>query len=88
MLMRKNNMSAIDYAYKQLASAIVMQAMIDYVEADRRPKGNIIKKRVERFIKSPWYAELTDIDPMFMLDRLHSENGADIIASITVEEVE
>jgi len=86
--MRKNNMSAIDYAYKQLASAIVMQAMIDYVEADRRPKGRIIKNRVERFIKSPWYAELTDIDPMFMLDRLQSGKGTEIVASITVEEVE
>lgn len=82
----KKNMNPIDYAYKQLASAIVYQAIIDYVESKDNPKGSIIRRRIERFIRSPWYAELTDIDPDLLLDRLQS-GDIDIEIGLEIEEV-
>jgi len=85
--MPKKNMNPIDYAYKQLASAIVLQAAVDYVESKDNPKGHIIRRRIERFIRSPWYGELTDISPDMLLERLKSEDGIEIAVSIEMEEV-
>ena len=60
--------------YKDLAVAIVLQAVKDYIAAIRKtwsPKVSVKKKRelvmeqieIEAFFRSPWYDTLCDINP-------------------------
>ena len=62
------------YSYEDLAAAIVLQAVKDYIRAIRRmwnPKLSLRTKRrailemeeLEEFFYSPWYDTLCDIDP-------------------------
>ena len=74
-------MDYFDDAYKQLAAAIVLQAIDDFKKAAERvrsKKGNInMAKRemqqVVSFVKSSWFSTLTDIDPEIVLNKLKEE---------------
>ena len=62
-----------------LASAIVLQATKDYQAARRSDtmstymKNGIIRE-VERFIRSGWFRELTDINPEYLIRRLREQD--------------
>ena len=67
-------------AYKELAAAIVLQAVKDYRAAVRRKKrdsGNrgarMRIRECERFFRSRWYGMLTDIDPEEVIRALREE---------------
>ena len=67
-------------AYRELAAAIVLQAVKDYRAAVRRQKrdpGNrgarMRIREVERFFRSPWYGMLTDIDANELIGSLRKE---------------
>ncbi len=66
--------------YENLAAAIVVQAAKDYSTALKDIKKNRenikamkIAMEVERFLRSGWYAELSDIDSEYMIRKLREE---------------
>lgn len=68
--MAKHVQSGINYGFKKLANAIVLQAVEDYREAGNTVKGRRIKKGVEDFICSPLFGLITDIDPEELISYL------------------
>ena len=58
----------IDIAYEQLANAIVELAVKDY-----RKKGD--DPIIENFFRSRWFAQLTKVDPDFLLSQLRAEEA-------------
>lgn len=73
-------MKLIHDPYEDLANAIVIQAAKDYRGANavlRRKPGSYAAKAmkldVERFFASPWFGELTNLDPHILLSRLQEE---------------
>ena len=68
--MAKHVQSGINYGFKKLANAIVLQAVEDYREAGNTVRGRRIKKGVEEFIRSPFFGLITDIEPKELIDYL------------------
>lgn len=69
-------------SYELLANAIIEQAVTDYRKAQKKlcrdPKHETAKqtvKGIERFIRSPWYSVLTNVDPDALIDRLKKETA-------------
>ena len=69
-------------AYRELAAAIVLQAVKDYRTAIRRRrrhpgnKGARMRIReIERFFRSEWYGQLSDVEPDEMIRTLRKEAG-------------
>ena len=67
-------------AYRELAAAIVLQAVKDYRTAIRRRRrhpGNqgarMRIREIEHFFRSEWYGQLSDVDPHELLQRLRQE---------------
>lgn len=70
--------------YEDLASAIIIQAVKDWRKAvktlKKRPwygPAKQMKEECERFFRSQWFAELTDVDGNFILRKLEQEAGID-----------
>ena len=68
--MNKHTKSGIEYGYRKLANAIVLQAVEDYREAGNTIKGRRIKRKVEDFFHSPFFGLITDINPDELIDYL------------------
>lgn len=67
-------------AYEDLAGAIVIQAAKDYRGAlcalKRNPNNHAaeqMRKETERFFKSGWYTELTDLDGELIMKKIREE---------------
>lgn len=72
----KNNLNP----YDDLANGIVLQAVKDYRDANKklsRGRRNNEAERMEneclRFFRSRWFSALTEIDPEFLIRRLDEE---------------
>ena len=70
--------------YEELANAIVMQAVKDWRKAvktlKKRPRhepSKQMKEDCERFFRSQWFEDLTDVDGSFILRKLKQEAGTD-----------
>lgn len=74
----------MDDAYKELSTAIVIQAVNDYRKALKTLKGDLsdrkklnaarsTKRECEQFFRSGWFATLTAINPQFLIDKIKSE---------------
>ena len=67
-------------AYRNLANAIILQAVADYRNAlkgisyNNYPPEAIIKE-VEIFFRSRWYRELTNIDAEYLIERLQKQHN-------------
>lgn len=68
--------------YERLANAIVLQTVKDFRAARRklrRKPQNVEAKRMindcERFFRSDWFVELTDVDGEAVLRKLYEEEG-------------
>ena len=66
--------------WEDLAEAIIMQAVTDYRKARRRVRhfpdqkgAQATIKEVERFFRSRWFAQLTDIDGEMLIKKLREE---------------
>lgn len=66
--------------YEELANAIILMAVRDYRWALRRLKRTAdfqpairVKREVEQFLHSEWFATLTRIDGTKLLERLRLE---------------
>jgi len=67
-------------SWEDLANGIIIQAVKDYRNARRRVRTKRDQKgaratirEVERFLRSRWYAQLTDLDGEILLERLQKE---------------
>ena len=67
-------------SWEDLANGIIIQAVKDYRNARRRVRTKPDQKgaratirEVERFLRSRWYAQLTDLDGEILLERLQKE---------------
>ncbi len=75
---RKGGKAGIKQGYIELACAIVFQALEDYRQADEklsRKKAKLVKQEIEVFIYSPWFTELTDLDPVAVVEVLRRQVG-------------
>ena len=70
--------------YEELAGAIVMQAVKDWRRAvktlkkkPRKESAKQMKEECERFFRSQWFEDLTDVDGSFRLRKLKQEAGTD-----------
>ena len=68
--------------YEELAGAIVMQAVKDWRRAvktlkkkPRKESAKQMKEECERFFRSQWFEDLTDVDGSFILRKLKQEEG-------------
>ena len=66
--------------YEDLANAIVLLAVKDYRDAlkklmkhPRHESAKRTKAEVERFLRSDWYRELTEVEPEILLRKLKEE---------------
>jgi hypothetical protein len=68
--------------YERLANSIVEQAAFDYQQAlqkcSRNPwdeSAQKEKQELEQFFDSDWFAILTNLDPVALLERMQREVG-------------
>ena len=61
--------SGYEENWKELAHAIVLQAVIDY-RLSEVPRD---LKALERFFRSEWFALLTGLDPEYLITELRKE---------------
>ena len=72
-------MQDIELAYRNLASAIVLQAVTDYrnarngVSYNHKPPETIIED-VENFFRSSYYRRLTNINGEYLIQQLQKEH--------------
>ena len=66
--------------YKEIASAIILQAVKDYRTATRKyrkdkdtKKHQATMNEIENFIRSEWFGVLSDIEPEMLLGKLKEE---------------
>lgn len=66
--------------YQELANAIVMQAVKDYrialLHSKKRPDNNgyqIEVASLERFFRSGWFGELTNLNAEYLIRRVNEE---------------
>ena len=68
--MAKHIQSGINYGYRKLANAIVLQAVEDYNEFGNTIKGRRVRRSIDKFSHSPLFGMITDIDPEELIDYL------------------
>ncbi|MBQ1492680.1 MAG: hypothetical protein IIZ39_12040 [Blautia sp.] len=73
-------MVGVERAYEDLANAIVLSGVREYKRAlsrwKRHPTSESAKLAVEkgeRFLQSPWFEMLTDVDPSYLIRKLKEE---------------
>lgn len=82
--MYRNNMQVQptinEDGFSNLANAIILQAVSDYRNVLKKQKNypcsienNKMKSDVERFFRSRWYSELTNIDGKMLISKLRDE---------------
>ena len=66
--------------WEDLANAIILEAVLDYRKARKKARNCPDDKEaqtrireVERFLRSRWFAQLTDVDGEILLDKLKEE---------------
>lgn len=64
--------------YEDLANAIILQAARDYRATLKKPDDRAaaaMQREVERFFRSAWFVELTDVEPEVISEGLRREAG-------------
>ena len=66
--------------WEELANGIILQAVEDYRKARRRVRkrpdqrfAQYVIRETERFFRSRWFAQLTDVDGEMLIGRLREE---------------
>lgn len=79
---RRGRIAKLSKELQALVDAILIQAVKDYGESlnklENEP-GNIeagrMKNDVIRFFFSDWFAQITDLSPLYLLEKIHKERG-------------
>lgn len=71
--------------WEDLANAIVVQAVDDYLAAHNtlqkfpgNYKATMTQKEVLAFLRSEWYRELTDVDSSIIIKHLENKTGLEV----------
>ncbi len=82
---KKDNVLVPDSCWEDLANAIVVQAVDDYLAAQKvmnddpdNCNARLVQKDILAFLKSDWYRELTGVDPRSIVRHLENRTGTDI----------
>ena len=74
------NKNLAEDPYERLANAIVLQAVSDYRVALKKIKAHPKNREeisealeIEKFFRSGWYSQLTDVDGEYLIRRLQDE---------------
>ena len=74
------NKNLVEDPYERLANAIVLQAVSDYRVALKKIKAHPKNREaisealeIEKFFRSGWYSQLTDVDGEYLIRRLQDE---------------
>ena len=75
---------SIKFCYKNLANAIILQAVDDYrnLLRDKQPNIKYLEvsiTEIEKFFRSEWFKILTDVDGEYIIKKLRKEyeNGSE-----------
>ena len=61
--------------YEELANAIIIQAVKDYRASwSKGRSGSAERMYIRRFFKSPLFANITDIEPGYLIRKLEAEH--------------
>ena len=66
----------IKIAYEDLANAVIIQAVTDYIGLLRgsiKPNPDLNISKIERFFKSEWFRVLTNMDGVTIMNRVRRE---------------
>lgn len=82
---KKDTVLVPDSCWEDLANAIVVQAVDDYLAAFKALQSdpdNFRAKRMQKevlaFLKSEWYQTLTNVNPRVIIQHLENKTGTDI----------
>jgi len=71
--------------WEELANAIVVQAVDDYLAAHNvlqsdpnNFRAKLMQKEALAFLKSEWYQTLTNVNPRVLIQHLENKTGTDI----------
>ena len=62
--------------YEELANAIVLQEIKDYRRLWHWRKDDPVKQELIQFFYSRWFAILTKLDPIYLVEKLEEEADA------------
>lgn len=81
----RNQVLVPDSLWEDLANAIVVKAVDDYLAAHKalqkdpdNYKARLMQKDVLSFLKSSWYETLTSVSPSVIIQHLENKTGTDI----------
>lgn len=66
--------ASIDDGYRALMAAIVFQAIEDYNTSPKGAIGDMRRNRIEEFIRSPYFVDLSNLDQDWLIETLREEN--------------
>ena len=82
---KKDTVLVLEACWENLANAIVVQAVNDYLAAFKALQSdpdNFRAKRMQKevlaFLKSEWYQTLTNVNPRVIIQHLENKTGTDI----------
>lgn len=72
-----------DHSCESLANAVILQAVKDYREANKKLAGGrrnqdaeMMKRDCLRFFRSGWFGMMTEVNSEFLIKKLDEEAGA------------
>lgn len=60
--------------YEALANAIILQAVKDYRASWKKRNGEIERRQIRDFFHSQLFANITDVNPDYLIERLEAEH--------------
>ena len=60
--------------YEALANAIILQAAKDYRASWKKRNGAIERRQIREFFHSRLFANITDVNPDYLIERLEAEH--------------
>ena len=60
--------------YEALANSIILQAVKDYRVSWKKRNGAIERRQIREFFHSRLFANITDVNPDYLIERLEAEH--------------
>ena len=60
--------------YEALANAIILQAAKDYRASWKKRNGSVERRQIRDFFHSRLFANITDVNPDYLIERLEAEH--------------
>ena len=60
--------------YEALANAIILQAAKDYRASWKKKNGAAERSQIQRFFRSRLFANITEVNPDYLIERLEVEH--------------